>query len=281
MYYLSIDSTTKKLIVNLSKDGEMVSGVSNDRCLKHMEKIMTHIDKVLREGHIDIGSIDVLGINTGPGDFTGTRIGISIVKTLSWVLDRPAYGINALDIFAMGIVSSNARYINKVLRSGIAVIIIPCLDVRREELYCSFYEIIPEKIQMGDIEKYAYRPISEIEIGSRNYPFVNISGNLLIQKDSFNKKMSELFRDGSFYLPNGGDRKYRDVRIIIGGNSVHSYKEMLSALTNIDRRMILDKKNMEPTVSSLIKCVDFLVKGGKRPQGINPVYVREFVSFGK
>lgn len=281
MYYLCIDSTTKKLTVNLSRDGKMISGVSDGKDLKHMEKIMTHIDHVIRESRIDIGSIDVLGINTGPGDFTGTRIGISIIKTLSWVLDRPAYGISALDVFVLGIAHSNARYIYKTLRSGIPVIIVPCLDVRKEELYCSFYEIATEKIQTGDEKKDRYRPISEIEIGDRNYTVINISGNHLIQKDSFNKKMSGLFKNGCFYLPDGGDSEYKDMRAILGGNCVHSYKETLSAFANSDRRIILDKKNMEPAGSSLNECIDFLVKVGKKPQRINPVYVREFVPFGK
>ncbi len=281
MYCLCIDSTTKKLAVNLSKDGKIISGVSNGRDLKHMEKIMTHIDHVIREGRIDIGSIDVLGINTGPGDFTGTRIGISIIKTLSWVLDRPAYGISALDIFALGIAHSNAKYISRSSRSGIPVIIVPCLDVRKEELYCSFYEIATEKIQTGDGKKDRYRPISEIEIGDRNYPVINISGNHLIQKDFFIEKISGLFRNGCFYLPDRGGRAYRDIRVILGGNCVHSYGKMLSVLASSDRRIILDKNNMEPAVKSLNECIDFLVKGGKKPQRINPVYVREFVPFGK
>ncbi len=150
MYVLSIDSTTKKLTVNLSRDGKIISGISDSKCLKHMEKIMTHIDHVVRGGHISLDSIDVLGINAGPGDFTGTRIGISIIKTLSWVLNRPAYGINALDVFALGIVRSNARYINKSIRSGVPVIIAPCLDVRKEELYYSFYEIAIEEGTASD-----------------------------------------------------------------------------------------------------------------------------------
>jgi len=78
MYVLSLDSTTKKLTVNLSRDGDIISGISDSKCLKHMEKIMTHIDQVIRKGQIDLDGIDVLGINAGPGDFTGTRIGISI-----------------------------------------------------------------------------------------------------------------------------------------------------------------------------------------------------------
>ena len=56
---------------------------------------------------------------------------------------------------------------------------------------------------------------------------------------------------------------------------------MLSVLASSDRRIILDKNNMEPAVKSLNECIDFLVKGGKKPQRINPVYVREFVPFGK
>lgn len=281
MYYLCIDSTTKKLAVSLSRDGKIISGISDGRDLRHMEKIMTHIDNVIREGRIDIGCIDVLGINTGPGDFTGTRIGISIIKTLSWVLDRPAYGISALDIFALGIAHSNARYIYKTLRSGVPVIVVPCLDVRKEELYCSFYEIATEKIQTVGRKKDGYRPISEIEIGGRNYPVVNISSNHLIQKDSFIEKISGLLRNGCFYLPYGGDRAHRDIMVILGGNCLSGYKEMLSTLANRDRRIILDKNNIEPAGGSLNECMDFLVKSGKKPQRINPVYVREFVPFGK
>lgn len=281
MYVLSVDSTTKKLTVNLSRDGKIISGISDSKCLKHMEKIMTHIDHVVRDGHISLDSIDVLGINAGPGDFTGTRIGISITKTLSWVLDRPAYGINALDVFASGIIRSNARYINKSLRSGIPVMIAPCLDVRKEELYYSFYEIEIEKGPARDGREKNHRSISEIKIGSCNYPVINISENYLVQKDLFNEKISGLFSDGDFRLPDGEGRVYKDARLIIGGNCLNNYKEMLSELVAREKEITLDKKNTEPVGRNLSECIDFLVKINKKPERINPVYVREFVPFGK
>ena len=281
MYVLSIDSTTKKLTLNLSRDGKIISGISDSKCLKHMEKIMTHIDYVVREGHIGLDNIDVLGINAGPGDFTGTRIGISIVKTLSWVLDRPAYGINALDVFAMGIAHSNARYINKSLKSGTPIIIAPCLDVRKEELYYSFYEIATEKEPAGDGKKYNYRPVSDIEIGDYNHPLINISRNYLIQKDLFNEKISSLFSGGNFHLPDEEGGAYKDARLIIGGNCLNNYKEMLSGLAGSEKKVILDKKNTEPVGSNLSGCINFLVKRNEKPGRINPVYVREFAPFGK
>jgi len=282
MYVLSIDSTTKKLTLNLSRDGKIISGISDSKCLKHMEKIMTHIDYVVREGHIGLDNIDVLGINAGPGDFTGTRIGISVIKTLSWVLDRPAYGINALDVFAMGIAHSNARYINKSLKSGTRIIIAPCLDVRKEEIYYSFYEIAIEKgPARRDGYGKNYRPISEIKIGDCDYSVINISGNHLVQKDLFNEKISGLFSNGGFRLPDGEGEVCKDVRLIIGGNCLNNYKEMLSKLASSEGRIILDKKNNEPAGSNLSECIDFLVNKKEKPERINPVYVREFAPFGK
>jgi len=281
MHVLSIDSTTKKLNVNLSRDGEIISGISDNKCLKHMERIMTHIDHVVRESHMGLDSIEVLGINAGPGDFTGTRIGISIIKTLSWVLDRPAYGINALDVFALGVAHSNARYINKSLRSGSTIIIAPCLDVRKEELYYSFYEVTMEGGSASNRRENNYRSISDIKIGDCDYPVINISRNHLIQKDLFNEKISTLFRDENFRLPDGGGGIYEDARLIIGGNCLNNYREMLSGLAASERRIMLDKKNTEPVGRNLSECIDFLVKRKEKPERINPVYVREFTPFGR
>ena len=281
MHVLSIDSTTKKLAVNLSRNGKIISGISDSKCLKHMVKIMTHIDYVVKAGQISLNDIDILGINAGPGDFTGTRIGISIIKTLAWVLDRPVYGINALDVFALGIARSSARHIGKSLRSGVPVIIAPCLDVRKEELYCSFYEVALDKEPAGGDNKDRYRPVSEIRIGSCDYSIINISGNHLVQKDLFNKKISGLFSNGDFHLQNGEGGVYKDAKLIIGGNCLNNYKEMLSELAGSERRIILDKKNTEPTGNNLSECIDFLVKRKEKPEKINPVYVREFAPFGK
>ncbi len=281
MYVLSLDSTTKKLTVNLSRDGEIISGISDSKCLKHMEKIMTHIDQVIRKGQIDLDGIDVLGINAGPGDFTGTRIGISIIKTLSWVLGKPAYGINTLDVFALGIAHSNTRLIKKSLSSGIPIIIAPCLDVRKEELYFSFYEIAIEKGSKVNDRENNFSPISEIKIGDYDHPFINISRNHLLQKDLFNEKLSSFFHNGDFHLPGVEGAIYEDAKLIIGGNYLNNYKEMFSGLADSEENIILDKKNTEPAGSNLTECIDFRVKRQEKPGRLNPVYVREFAPFGK
>ena len=141
MQVLSIDSTSGRLSITLSRDGKIVSSASRGSGRKYMEMIIGDIDRTLKGAGISIGDIDAIGINKGPGDFTGTRIGISIVKTLGWVLDKPVYGINALDILAHSIAFSNKEIISKSTAQGKRVIIIPCLDVRKDELYFSFYEV--------------------------------------------------------------------------------------------------------------------------------------------
>ena len=52
MYILSIDSTTKKLTINLSREGKIISRISDNKCLKHMEKIMDDIDHVAQKWQI-------------------------------------------------------------------------------------------------------------------------------------------------------------------------------------------------------------------------------------
>jgi hypothetical protein len=56
---------------------------------------------------------------------------------------------------------------------------------------------------------------------------------------------------------------------------------MLSELAGSEGMIILDKKNTEPVGRNLSECIDFLVKINKKPERINPVYVREFAPFGK
>ena len=118
MHVLGIDSTSRKAIHYSQPGWEIVSSASRESGRKYMEMIIEDIDRTLKEAGISIGDIDAIGINKGPGDFTGTRIGISIVKTLGWVLDIPVYGINALDILAHSIAFSNKEIIGKSTASG-------------------------------------------------------------------------------------------------------------------------------------------------------------------
>jgi len=264
MYILSIDSTTKQLSVIISSGGEVISKVSRGSDRNSMKMIISDIDGALKRAGASIMEVDALGVNLGPGDFTGTRIGISIMKTLGWVLDRPVYGINALDIFASGIALGGQDFISSNIDSDIPVVIAPCLDVRKGEIYYCLYNITG-----GGKDD---NTIANIVIESKSYKINRISARCLVNADTFFNDLLKNLKKAS-----GG----ADARVIFGGNGIESYGEIFSAFTEDDDRYLLDKNNAFPVPEFLNLCVSYRISCKAMPEKINPVYVREFIPFGK
>ena len=67
------------------------------------EKILPILDFMLTQTSIEVGSIDEYYVVTGPGSFTGIRVGISFVQGLAIANNKAIYGINALDAKAISI----------------------------------------------------------------------------------------------------------------------------------------------------------------------------------
>jgi tRNA threonylcarbamoyl adenosine modification protein YeaZ len=252
--------------MTLSRDGKIVSSVSREADRKYMEMVIEDIDHILRKTGINIKEIDALGVNKGPGDFTGTRIGISVVKTLGWVLDKPVYGINALDVQAHSIACTNMGNISRSIDSGMKTIILPCLDVKKGELYFSLYEQTHSN-NNDDIDVVAV-------IGFRDnlYFLRRREEKLLVDARQFTGILSGI-------LEKIGDGK--DVYTVIGGNCIEEYEKMLSGFTSGNDSLLLDKKSILPDPGSLDACVRQSIKNGVPPQRVDPVYVREFIPFGR
>jgi tRNA threonylcarbamoyladenosine biosynthesis protein TsaB len=66
----------------------------------HSERLMTTIDHVLRQSELSIDSIDAFAIASGPGSFTGLRIGLSTAKGLSFSTGKPLVAVPTLQAFA-------------------------------------------------------------------------------------------------------------------------------------------------------------------------------------
>ena len=98
MNILAIDTTTKKANIGISIDGKStIKTVDNE--ITHSEKLLPLIDNVLKETNCNIKDIDVFACTTGPGSFTGIRIGLATVKALTKVTDAKIFSINSHFIF--------------------------------------------------------------------------------------------------------------------------------------------------------------------------------------
>jgi tRNA threonylcarbamoyladenosine biosynthesis protein TsaB len=96
---LAVETATKACSVALCRDGECIALREElSEKLSHAEKINVFAQEVLDEAGMEFGQVDAFAVGTGPGSYTGLRIGVSAVKGWCFATDRPAIGLPTLRI---------------------------------------------------------------------------------------------------------------------------------------------------------------------------------------
>ena len=98
MNFISIDSSTKKLYV-ISKRNSVKSSISLINSRDYASKLPLMIKNILEYNSMSIKELDFIGISQGPGSLTGLRIGISLVKGLSFSNNIKILPFNSLDLY--------------------------------------------------------------------------------------------------------------------------------------------------------------------------------------
>ena len=97
MLILALDTATSVASCALVRDGELL-GERVSRAVR----VLADADELLREAGVVIGDVTALAVGTGPGSFTGLRMGLAAVRALALALDVPAAGVSTLDALAAG-----------------------------------------------------------------------------------------------------------------------------------------------------------------------------------
>lgn len=103
MRALAIDTTRHKLVVVLIDGNRVFKKVLNESNKKHNTLLLPTIDALLTENNIDISDIDYFSAVTGPGSFTGIRIGIATVNGFAFALKKPVIDVNSFELIAYNI----------------------------------------------------------------------------------------------------------------------------------------------------------------------------------
>jgi tRNA threonylcarbamoyladenosine biosynthesis protein TsaB len=97
---LSIETATLGGSVSLSRGNELLTTISGDNQVSHSNTLLLEINKLLIQTGCELQDIDLYAVASGPGSFTGLRIGIATVKALASTLERPCIGVPTLDAVA-------------------------------------------------------------------------------------------------------------------------------------------------------------------------------------
>ncbi|MBE5802868.1 MAG: tRNA (adenosine(37)-N6)-threonylcarbamoyltransferase complex dimerization subunit type 1 TsaB [Clostridiales bacterium] len=122
MKLLAVDTSGPVAGVAVFQDGRLAyEGAAVNR-MTHSVNMMPMIEEALSRSGLDISEIDLYAAVTGPGSFTGVRIGVSAIKGMAHGAGKPCVGVDALEALAAGLYQTKA-------------VICPIQDARAGQVY--------------------------------------------------------------------------------------------------------------------------------------------------
>jgi tRNA threonylcarbamoyladenosine biosynthesis protein TsaB len=104
--------------------GKLIALESQPMKRGHAEALMPLIARVIRQAGIAFASFDRIAVTTGPGSFTGLRVGLSAARGIALAADKPVVGLTTLTAYAAPVVSENAEQP-----------VISAIDARHDQVY--------------------------------------------------------------------------------------------------------------------------------------------------
>lgn len=124
MTILALDTTSEYGSVAVRSNGETIAEAALHSPDGFAHIIFSSIEEVLGRAGIGVMEVDCFAATSGPGSFTGVRVGLSAVKGLAEAAGKPALGI------------SNLRVLSSFGKSEQRAVV---LDARRGEVYAAVY----------------------------------------------------------------------------------------------------------------------------------------------
>ena len=94
---LAFDTSAPHCAVALSSGDTVLSQTHEEMKKGQAERLMFLLQETLDRHDISYSDLDAIAVGTGPGNFTGIRIGVSAARGLALGLGIPAYGVNGFD----------------------------------------------------------------------------------------------------------------------------------------------------------------------------------------
>ncbi|MEA2823352.1 MAG: tRNA threonylcarbamoyladenosine biosynthesis protein TsaB [Bradyrhizobium sp.] len=104
--------------------GKMIARESLPMKRGHAEALMPLIARVIKESGVGFAGLDRIAVTTGPGSFTGLRVGLSAARGIALAADKPVVGVTTLAAYAAPIVNEGGEHP-----------VISAIDARHDHVY--------------------------------------------------------------------------------------------------------------------------------------------------
>lgn len=107
---LAVDTSSACAGFALARGNELIASLNSDAAVPHSRTFFLQIAQLMKTAGIGLGEVEIFAVATGPGSFTGLRVGLAAVRGLAHSLGKPAVGVNSIDAMAL-----SANFVGDVL----------------------------------------------------------------------------------------------------------------------------------------------------------------------
>lgn len=155
MKILALESSALVASAALCEDEKVLAALSLENGNTHSETLLPMVEELLSLCGCTLSDVDLFAVTTGPGSFTGVRIGVSLLKGLAFGSGKPCVGVSSLEALAYNM-------------EGMVGVLCPVMDARRSQLYNALFysdgttitrltpdRLIPSDQLLTELEPYA------------------------------------------------------------------------------------------------------------------------------
>jgi tRNA threonylcarbamoyladenosine biosynthesis protein TsaB len=143
---LAIETATDACSIALMEDGVIVADAALFRPRQQAAHLAPLVASLLGHCEWQASDLDAIAVSSGPGSYTGLRIGVSTAKGLAMASSAAVVAVPTLEAFAM----------RALPRAAAGDTIMPLFDARRESVYAGVWHVRPERALECILEASAF-----------------------------------------------------------------------------------------------------------------------------
>jgi len=209
MKILGIDTSTMTGALAIVDGDELIAELRTNVAVTYSERIMLHVDGLLKSARMTLADLDGFAVGIGPGSFTGLRIGLATVKGLAYGTGKPVAAVGTLDAIADNLPLC-------------AYQVCTALDARKEMVYAALYQdevagrrtlMPPSALTLEELAGYITEPTVFVGDGAKVY------------RDKLRERLGDLaiFAPRVYGYPTGAAVALRGHRDIESGNAADPF----------------------------------------------------------
>ena len=140
---LLIETSTELCSVALSRGSQCLAVRENSEGRNHATMLTPFIDDLMKTCNVSIRQLDAVAVSSGPGSYTGLRIGLSTAKGLCYGGNVPLIAVSTLQAMSIGFVQQYPETRNPsgeaLNELKVETLLCPMIDARRMEVYTVLY----------------------------------------------------------------------------------------------------------------------------------------------